>query len=110
MKTFRLEPAMPHDLKADNERHRLVVVGSNLDSVIYLSDEELVALRAVVASPSERTDAYQAGFRDGEAANDAARDKALGYELRPEQAAALKAYDPEFADRLANGAYDRDHR
>lgn len=52
-------------------------------------------------------DAYQRGFSDGEAVNDAQRDAALGYELRPEQAAVAAKFDAEFADRLENGAYER---
>jgi hypothetical protein len=86
------------------------------------------ALSDVLDRLEAKTDdaAWRAGYAEGELVADAARDAALGYTLRPEQAAALARaeeglrtappsarpvervakYDPEFADRLANGAYE----
>jgi hypothetical protein len=65
-------------------------------------------MERVKARPVDPSEEFQRGFEEGDLFANAERDRAKGYTLRPEQAAALERYDPDFADRLENGAYRRD--
>jgi hypothetical protein len=69
------------------------------------ADADMERVKARPVDPSEE---FQRGFEEGELVANAERDRAKGYTLRPEQAAAIARYDPDFADRLENGAYRRD--
>jgi hypothetical protein len=55
MKKIKLEAARDNELRATDQRHRLVFGGSNMDTVIHLTDDEFDALIEVVSAYDPRT-------------------------------------------------------
>jgi hypothetical protein len=51
---IEIRPAKPGGLHVDEDKHELVIGGSNMNTLIYLTDAELAELRrAVAAYPGE---------------------------------------------------------
>jgi hypothetical protein len=55
MKTVKIEPTGKRELRAPDQQHRLVFGGSNMNTVIHLTDGELSLLRQALADYEPRS-------------------------------------------------------